>query len=605
MLATVEYADGTTVWLLFRLSILISQIDLSGKQVRYLKATCNSMLPVDLGKNMNKTGDKKRTLRAKAEERLACIQPPASKVLLTNGALHELQVHQIELEMQNEQLQETQVALEESRDHYQDLYNFAPVGYFTLNDKGQITEVNLAGASLLRRQKKALNNQPFADYLSPKDRDAWQQSFSHAMVHEEKQYSLVDLLREDGNHLTAHLEFRRMGHEDATRALRISMTNVSVMKGLIDDLQRREDRLQLAKNATGFGVFDHDLITGAHYFDERLCQIWGFRLDPLEPITRAQVIGGIHPEDRQTIQELIEKALDPHHNGKYGVEYRVVSQADGSVRDVIANGQVFFKDGRAVRFVGTVRDVSPQKRLEKELQLLRMEMEQLVNQQVAAQTAAAIAHEINQPLVAISAYSEAALRMLESGAKDPDKLTRALRGAMEQSQRAGQSLQELLELLHQGETTMENVDLNQVVEEAVSMAKTNWLGGFQSVLELESNLPPVIASPLIIKKVLLNLLHNGLEAMRIVGTAEQAISILVRTRTESRMAQITVRDNGPGLAPELVESLFKPFFSTKPKGMGFGLPISKSLIESCGGKLWLDQEAGSGAIFHFTLPFAA
>ena len=553
---------------------------------------------------MKKTDDKQSTLRAQAEERLGKFPPSSSAAMLTNGALHELQVHQIELEMQNEQLQETQVALAESRDRYQDLYDFAPVGYITLSDKGQIAEINLAGASLLGNDRKTLKNQSFVDFISPKDRVAWHQNFSHAVAHEGKHYLLVKMLREDGSHFAAHLEFRRMGHEDTTRTLRISMTNVSVMKGLIDDLQRREDRLKLAKDATGLGVFDHDLVTGAHYFDERLREIWGFGADPLEPITRKQVIDGIHPDDRPAIQVLVERALDPYGSGQYFADYRVVSQIDGSVRDVMANGQVFFKDGQAVRFVGTAKDVSFQKRLEKELQMRRMEMEQLVNQQVAAQTAAAIAHEINQPLVAISAYSEAALRMLESEVTDPVKLKRALQGAMEQSQRAGRSLRELIELLHEGETAIEKVDLNQLIEEAILMAKKSWLGSFQSVLELENNLPPVMANPLVVKKVLINLLHNGIEAMRSVYTLEETMNIVVRTHSASNMVQVSIRDNGPGLAPEIIENIFKPFFTTKARGMGFGLPISKALIESCGGKLWLDREAKVGATFHFALPLA-
>lgn len=554
---------------------------------------------------MKNADDKARKLREQAEEQLATQPSPASAAMLTNGALHELRVHQIELQMQNEQLLETQIALAESRDRYQDLYEFAPVGYFTLGEKGLITDVNLAGASLLGRTRKNLIDRPFVHFLAAKDRVAWLQSFGHALTHENSQYALVDLRRMDGSRLTTHLEFRRMTPGDASHALRISMTDVSGMRSLIDDLQKREDRLKLAKDATGLGVFDDDLVTGEHYFDERLRGFWGFDPDLYVPVTLEDVIQGIHPDDRPAVQELIDQARDPLGSGQYLAEYRVVSRADGAVRDVIANGQVFFKDGKAVRFVGTVKDISAQKRLENELLSRRMEMEQLVNHQVAAQTAAAIAHEINQPLVAISAYSEAALRMLDSGTSDPEKLNRALHGAMVQSQRAGRSLQELLELLHQGETMMEKVDLNQVVDEAVAMAKTSWLGGFQSVLELESKLPPVMANPLIIKKVMINLLHNGVEAMRSVNTPDQSFIITVRTCSESRMARVSVSDNGPGLAPEIVDNLFKPFYSTKPKGMGFGLPISKTLIESCGGKLWHDQQPGSGATFHFTLPFAS
>lgn len=546
---------------------------------------------------------KYRKLRAEAQERLARHSQPGGIAAFPEGAFHELQVHQIELEMQNEQLRETQNALQESRDRFRDLYDFAPVGYFTLGNLGQIAEVNVTGANLLGAERPSLENRLFVTFVAARDKKIWLRYFSQALANERKQHAMLELLCARGKRITAHLELQRILPLDPARALRISVTDVSVMKGLIDDLQRREDRLTLAKNAAGLGIFDHDLITGAHYFDERLRELWGFNQSVLCPVTREQVVEGIHSEDRKAVQALIDRALDPRGSGAYSAEYRVVSQADGVVRHLIANGQVFFKDGQPARFVGTVRDVSADKRLENELQVRRLEMDQLVNQQVAAQTAAAIAHEVNQPLVAISAYSEAALRMLETGSHEPDKLKRALQGAMEQSQRAGRSLHQLLELLHEGDTALECVDLNQLIREAVSIAQADWIGGFQQILDLDEGLPPVLAHPLIVKKVLINLLHNAIEAMRDTASGERVVRIEVSSHADLGMARVSVHDHGPGIKPEMIGNIFKPLFTTKPKGMGFGLSISKKLIESCGGNLWLDRDTSSGATFHFTLPF--
>jgi len=195
--------------------------------------------------------------------------------------------------------------------------------------------------------------------------------------------------------------------------------------------------------------------------------------------------------------------------------------------------------------------------------------------------------------------------MLYKGIKDPEKLLRALEGAMEQAQRAGRTLHELLDFLHKGQVEAGPVNLNEVVDESLVIAMQSGYGGFRRELELASGLPPVYANRLQIEKVLVNLLTNGVEAMRLAGVAKNAVVIKVRTMAEKNMAQVTVQDSGPGLDLETARRVFEPFFTTKPAGIGLGLSISRALVEAHGGQLWLDLESGPGATFHFTLPFAA
>lgn len=379
--------------------------------------------------------------------------------------------------------------------------------------------------------------------------------------------------------------------------------DITELKRAMSELRTSEDRLRLAKSAAGLGVYDRDIAGGTLEWDERTRELWG--IGPDEPISYATFMMGVHPDDREATQAAIDRALDPLGTGEYSAEYRVISRADGSLRQVAANGRSFFEGGRAVRFVGTLKDISEQKRLEKELQERRSEMELLVNQQVAAQTAAAIAHELNQPLVSISAYSEAALRMLRGGTKSPEKLEHALQGAVEQAQRAGRTLHELLNFLHKGKAAAEPVDLNLVVREALVIAEESGYGGFRPVIELERDLPPVLANRLQVQKILVTLLHNGVEAAREAGVPTSTIKITVRTTTGKSMAEVTVQDNGPGLDAATARRIFEPFYTTKPEGIGLGLAISRALIEAHGGQLWADPEAGPGATFRFTLPFAS
>ncbi|HTZ00482.1 MAG TPA: ATP-binding protein, partial [Rhodocyclaceae bacterium] len=284
--------------------------------------------------------------------------------------------------------------------------------------------------------------------------------------------------------------------------------------------------------------------------------------------------------------------------------YRVVGRDDGRVRHVMTNWKVLFRNQRPVRMIGTVRDVSEHKRLKQELQERRGEMELFSKQQVAAQTAAAIAHELNQPLVSVAAYSEAALRMLRAGNKNPEKLLRALEGSMEQAQRAGRTVHELLDFLHRGEATVEPIDIGGMVHESIAIAEESGCSRFRPVLELAADLPPVLANRLQLQKVLVNLLHNGAEAMRTASVHLPMIVVKVQTLSHRQMVQVTVQDSGPGFQGEAAKRLFEPFFTTKPEGIGLGLAISRALVEAHGGQLWADAAAGPGATFHFTLPFA-
>lgn len=257
-------------------------------------------------------------------------------------------------------------------------------------------------------------------------------------------------------------------------------------------------------------------------------------------------------------------------------------------------------------FVAVFDNITERKQLEMELQKRRSEMETVHKQQVAAQTAAAIAHDLNQPLVAISAYSEVALRNLKSGDIQSEKLSRAIEGCFEQSQRAGKTLHQLLDFLHNGESEMAPMDIVEAVQEVIRFAENSGYGRFRPVLNLEPGLPPVMANRVQVQKVLDNLVRNGVDAMREALVANPVIIITVRTMEDRDMAQVTVQDNGPGFDADMARRVFEPFFTTKSDGIGLGLAISRTLIQAHGGQLWADRESSSsGATFHFTLPFAS
>ncbi|MDD5298622.1 MAG: PAS domain S-box protein [Rhodocyclaceae bacterium] len=538
-------------------------------------------------------------LRAYAEGVLAHAPRPEGPARSAEEVLHELQVYQIELEMQNESLRQAQIALEESRDRYADLYEFAPIGYLTLDQSGRITDANLTGAALLGEDRGKLRLLHFEDFVAAEDRQGWRNALPNLLCQDGKSSLELRLQHKDGTLAEVHLDC--LPRRNGANTLRIALSDITLHKQALTKVQASEDRLRLAKTATNLGIFDVDPVHDTTEWDQQVRNIWG--IGPDEPADYAKFMAGVHPDDRAATRAALDLAFDPLGTGEYHNEYRVISR-DGSLHQVSAIGRAYFERGQLTRFVGTIKDVSREKQLEREEQERRNEMDLLVKQQVAVQTAAAIAHELNQPLVSISAYSEAALRMLKGGAKNPEKLAHALAGAAEQAQRAGRTLLELLDFLHKGEAPMVPVDLNELVAEALAIAAESGYGEFRPVLQLEPGLRPVLANRLQLQKVLVILLHNGVEAMREAGVPAAAITISVRTFSGGNIAQVTVQDSGPGITGEAAQRIFEPFFTTKPKGMGLGLAISRALIQAHGGQLWLDLDSGPGATFHFTLPFA-
>ncbi len=367
-------------------------------------------------------------------------------------------------------------------------------------------------------------------------------------------------------------------------------------------LWESEERLLLAKSAAGLGVFDFDLLNQTAVCDERIRELWGFAED--EPISYGKLTDGLHPQDLPIRNTALQRALDPDGNGEYQVEYRVINKKDRSEHWVATTGKVFFSNGNAIRMVGVVRDISNQKKLERDLRKQQAEMELLAKRQMAAQTAAAIAHDINQPLAAISAYSEVALHSVSSGQPDTTQLAYALQGCFTQAQRAGNSLHELLAFLQHSDTKVEAIDLNALLQELIGSIRNDHLYDFDLILELPGDLPAFSGNHTQIRKVLLNLLYNAAEAMRDADISPAIITIRAELTTDGKSIHVSVRDNGPGISSAIAQRLFEPFFTTKPNGIGMGLKISIAMIENLGGKLWMDNAEQNFTTFHFTLPRA-
>ncbi len=217
--------------------------------------------------------------------------------------------------------------------------------------------------------------------------------------------------------------------------------------------------------------------------------------------------------------------------------------------------------------------------------------------------ASSVAHEINQPLSAISNYCETALAALDAGQQDHEILNRSLRGAASQAQRAGEIIRRLREFIRKGDTTRSSVDLNQLIRETISLVEHDARAHDIEILsDCEETLPSVDICRIQIQQVLFNLLRNSLEAIRDRDAGGDR-KILVRSiQPHEHLVRVEVRDTGPGLTPGQASWIFDPFETSKPQGMGLGLSISRTIMESHGGTLAIDPGVSDGACFQVNLP---
>ncbi len=306
--------------------------------------------------------DDRKELRAEAEARLARTPPESRSARSTSALLHELQVHQIELEMQNEELRRDQLELEEVHARQVDLYDFAPVGYLTLDDEGVVTGANLTAAGLLGQDRRSLVGRRFPGIVASRDADRWHRAFVALLQRGERAACELALTRGDGTVFDAHLSCERRSVE-ARPQVRIVLTDVTEFARVEEALRTTKARLSLVIDSTGDGFTDWDIPGGRVTYSRRFAAMLGYDLDELEPTvaTRQRLV---HPDDRQRAWD----SAQPHLRGEteqYECEERL-RHADGRWVWTLLRGKVVERDagGAPLRFVGTHSDITARKQAE-------------------------------------------------------------------------------------------------------------------------------------------------------------------------------------------------------------------------------------------------
>jgi two-component system sensor kinase FixL len=274
---------------------------------------------------------------------------------------------------------------------------------------------------------------------------------------------------------------------------------------------------------------------------------------------------------------------------------------DGVIIDVaVTISPVFDSDERLIGASKVARDITASKRAHQRVQDLQAELIFVSRFAALGEMASALAHELNQPLMAVASYLSGARRYLDKGEpKDAPLVVQAIDEAEAQTLRAGHIIRRLRDFFARGETEHHIEDLRKLIEEASVLAlvgaKEN---GVNVSFSFEKQPLLVLVDKVQIQQILLNLMRNALEALQEVQQRELTIAV---KSLYAETVRISIIDSGPGIAPEVSEKLFQPFITTKRHGMGVGLSISRTIAEAHGGKLWFEPNPKGGTIFHLTL----
>ena len=367
-------------------------------------------------------------------------------------------------------------------------------------------------------------------------------------------------------------------------------------------LRDTETRLSLALAELKAGYWDWDLIKNEVYFSPVWKQQLGFNDNEI-PNQYEEWENRLHPDDKAQALESVENYLNGR-SPSYEVEFRLLHK-DGTYRWIHSRAAlVREQDNNPVRLLGIHLDITDFKGA-KDLNQKRKTMEETSRLHIASQTAAAIAHDLNQPLTAATYYADAAVKMLQNGNADPEQLSQALTTCSQQVHRAGKVVPQLLRLLYRDETSIEVFNINDLLNDVRQLIDVEKVFAmFKLTLNLDYDLPSVSANPLQIQKILVNLINNGFEAMLDSGKRSGTLTVTVHGSADNpNMVEINVCDEGVGVSDDSqLKQIFQPFYTTKKSGLGMGLPICRSLIQAYGGEIWAEKNADAGISVNFTLP---
>ena len=466
----------------------------------------------------------------------------------------------------------------------------ATEGLVVFDEAGTIETVNPAIASMFGYSGTELPGRPLATLIPNADLERMGQDRALELVG----------VRRDGSAFPLEIAVGRFVVDDCRGGVGI-VRDISQRKASEATRREKEKCSELALVGADLFAWDWNIATGRVMFNDRWAATLGYAPADLQP-TFEQWEKLVHPDDLPRVRELLAQ----HMAGQvplYEAEHRLVTRAGDSLW-VLARGRVLEHDstGAPLRASGTHMAIADRKRRELRLSEQQAELARARELAAAAEVAAMMAHELNQPLAALTNYLGGAKLRFESVLREHPQLDHVMDAALRLSDRAADVVASIRSQVRRQGFSPNWIAVQTLLEETVQLASADLhRHRVRVVIDAAADSPPVWGQLVFLKQLLHNLVLNAVEAMRGTPVSRRVLTLAVR-QLDADELRIDVTDRGAGIPPDVAERMFKPFVSTKPNGMGLGLAICRSIVDLHGGRIDVDSVMGEGATFHATLP---
>ncbi len=472
----------------------------------------------------------------------------------------------------------------------------------TIDHEGCITEFNPAAERTFGHRRDEVVGKQLADVIIPPSlREKHRHGFARYLATGEARVlgKRIEMtaVRADGSEFPVELAVTRIpleGRPSFTGYLR----DITERKRAEQELRRSEAFLAEAQHLSRIGSFCWRVATDEITWSEQLYRI--FQIDRDAQVTFELIGTRTHPEDLSLFQEHIERSR--RDGSDVQLEFRL-QMPEGAVKyvHVVAHAR---DDHGQREYIGAVQDVTERRSSEEALSKARSELSHVARVTSLGVLTASIAHEVNQPLSGIVTNASTCLRMLAANPPNVDGARETARRTIRDGNRASEVITRLRALYGKKDPTLESVDLNEATREVLALSLSELQRNRVIVQQdLVDGLPLVTGDRVQLQQVILNLIRNGSDAMS--GVDDRPRQLLIRTeRDEGDRVSLTVQDAGTGFDAQAVDRLFEGFYTTKNDGLGIGLSVSRSIIESHHGRLWATLNNGPGAAFSFSIPRA-
>ncbi|MFI3138297.1 MAG: PAS domain-containing protein [Methylococcaceae bacterium] len=377
-------------------------------------------------------------------------------------------------------------------------------------------------------------------------------------------------------------------------------TDISERIHTQETIQEKKRMLSESQRIAHIGSWSIDLASGYLSCSDELYKIYGVAPEAFGH-SMDDFFAIILPEDHAVMKAWSSDCL----NGKRvrEVDFRIM-RSDGTIRFIRGSSELQYDEmNRPLRMLGSAQDISEQKHREQQDTKHLNELAHITRLGLMGEMASGIAHEVNQPLTAISNYTQVSINLLNTDPPNLLKLNEILLKTQQQALRAGQIIHRTREFVQSHKKACSITRINNLIHECINLCTAELKqNNIQLLFELEKDLPPVYVDRIQIEQVLINLIRNSIDALLSLLKKQQHTLIIKSQLMDNHDIRVSVKDNGVGITKEQQQKILTPFYTTKTSGMGMGLSISRSLIEAHRGALSFNSELGEGSTFYFTLP---